>query len=31
MPDDAIEALWAGSAGQATREMVAELTPTTFF
>ena len=30
-PDDAIEVLWSGSAGQATREMVAQLTPTTFF
>lgn len=30
-PDDVLELLWNGSIGQATREMVAQLTPTTFF
>ena len=30
-PDDALEGLWAGLAGQATRELVVQLTPTTFF
>ena len=30
-PDDALDGLWASPAGQATREMVAQLTPTTFF
>lgn len=30
-PDDVLESLWNGSIGQATREMVAQLTPTTFF
>lgn len=30
-PDDALEALWGGSAGQATLEMVAQLNSTTFF
>ena len=29
-PDDLLEILWQGTAGQATREMVAELTTTTF-
>ena len=30
-PDDVLEPLWNGTLGQATREMVAQLTPTTFF
>lgn len=30
-PDDALDGLWNSPAGQATREMVAQLTPTTFF
>jgi len=30
-PDDVLEALWSGAPGQATREMVAELSNTTFF
>lgn len=30
-PDDVLEPLWGGSVGQATREMVAQLSPTTFF
>ena len=30
-PDDVLEPLWNGSLGQATREMVAQLVPTTFF
>ena len=29
-PDDVLEPLWNGSLGQATREMVAQLVPTTF-
>lgn len=30
-PDDALDGLWNSPAGQATREMVAQLSPTTFF
>ena len=30
-PDDLLEALWSGSPGNASREMVAQLSPTTFF
>ena len=30
-PDDVLEPLWSGSVGQATREMVAQLSSTTFF
>ena len=30
-PDDSLDGLWNSPAGQATREMVAQLTPTTFF
>ena len=30
-PDDVLEFLWEGTAGQVTREMVAQLNPTTFF
>ena len=30
-PDDLLETLWSGSPGSASREMVAQLSPTTFF
>ena len=30
-PDDVLESLWGGGAGQASREMVAKLSPTSFF
>ena len=30
-PDDVLEMLWGGGPGQATREMVAQLSPTSFF
>ena len=30
-PDDLLESLWDSPAGQATRELVAQISPTTFF
>ena len=30
-PDDVLESLWAGSPGSTSREMIAQLSPTTFF
>ena len=30
-PDDSLSGLWSSQAGQATREMIAQLSPTTFF
>ena len=30
-PDDSIESLWGSLAGEATRELIAQLTPTTYF